>query len=177
SGFCPARGIGQPQAGGAAGVDPAPAAAAQRVDPHPGRAGAAARVVPRLVGQNQGGQAMTEHQARSPGTGGRPGTGQGARERVLRRVRTAIGDDVADRQRRVDAEYAALPRDYLAAHHEPAAHDIVALFAERAPDCRAVVERVPASALPDAIARVLAGRAATFGPAVPPAPEPPPAPE
>jgi hypothetical protein len=50
----PARGIGQPQAGGAAWVDPAAAAAAQRVDPHSGRACAAARVVPRLVGQNQG---------------------------------------------------------------------------------------------------------------------------
>jgi hypothetical protein len=48
------RGVGQPQAGGAARVDPAAAAAAQRVDPHPGRAGAAARVIPRLVGQNQG---------------------------------------------------------------------------------------------------------------------------
>jgi L-lactate utilization protein LutC len=95
---------------------------------------------------------------------------------VLSRVRAAIGEDVADRQRRVDAEYAALPREYLVAHHEPAAHDIVALFAERAADYRAVVERVPASALPDAIARVLAGRAATFEPAAAPEPEPPPAP-
>jgi L-lactate dehydrogenase complex protein LldG len=120
---------------------------------------------------------MTEPQeGPKPGTSGRPGTGQGARDRVLRRVRAAIGDDVADRQRRVDAEYAALPRDYLAAHHEPAAHDIVALFAERAADYRAVVERVPASALPDAIARVLADRAATFEPATAPVPEPPPAP-
>jgi L-lactate dehydrogenase complex protein LldG len=103
----------------------------------------------------------------SPGTGSSPGTGVGARERMLGRIRTAIGDDVADRQRRVDAEYAALPRDYLTAHHEPAAHDIVALFAERAADYRAVVERVPASALPDAIARVLAGRAAPSNPAAP----------
>jgi L-lactate dehydrogenase complex protein LldG len=108
------------------------------------------------MGQGPGSQA-----AGGSGAGGRPHPGQGARERVLGRVRTAIGDDVADRQRRVDAEYAALPRDYLAAHHEPAAHDIVALFAERAADYRAVVERVPASALPSAIARVLGGRAAT----------------
>jgi L-lactate dehydrogenase complex protein LldG len=120
--------------------------------------------------------------AGGPGTGGSPRPGQGTRERVLGRVRAAIGDDVADRQRRVDAEYAALPRDYLAAHHEPAAHDIVALFAERAADYRAVVERVPANALPDAIARVLVGRAATFEPATasepvaPPGPEQPPAP-
>ena len=98
-----------------------------------------------------------------PGVSGRPVPGQGSRERVLGRVRAAIGGDVADRQRRVDAQYAALPRDYLAAHHEPAAHDIVALFAERAADYRAVVERVPASALPAAVARVLADRAAAAG--------------
>jgi len=54
-----------------------------------------------------------------------------------------------------------LPREYLAAHHEPAEHDIVALFAERAADYRAVVERVPASMLPDAVARILAERAAS----------------
>jgi L-lactate dehydrogenase complex protein LldG len=111
------------------------------------------------------GQGPASQRAGGPGTGGSPRPGQGTRERVLGRVRAAIGDDVADRQQRVDAEYAALPRDYLAAHHEPAAHDIVALFAERAADYRAVVERVPASALPDAIARVLADRAATFEPA------------
>jgi len=93
-----------------------------------------------------------------------------SRERVLGRVRAAIGGQPADRERRVDAEYAALPRDYLAAHHDPAAHDIVALFAERAADYRAVVERVPASALPAAIARVLADRAATSEPAAKPGP-------
>jgi L-lactate dehydrogenase complex protein LldG len=104
---------------------------------------------------------MTEPQSPGPRTGGSPGTGQGARERVLRRVRAAIGDDVADRERRVDTEYAALPRKYLAAHHEPADHDIVALFTERAADYRAVVERVPVSALPAAVARVLGERAAS----------------
>ncbi len=88
----------------------------------------------------------------------RPGAAQGSRERLLRRVREAIGGEPADRERRVNVEYAALPRDYLAAHHDPAAHDIVALFAERAADYRAVVERVPASSLPAAVARVLGER-------------------
>ena len=51
--------------------------------------------------------------------------------------------------------YAALPRGYLRAHHDPAATDIVALFAERAADYRAVVERVPEDALTDAVARAV----------------------
>jgi L-lactate dehydrogenase complex protein LldG len=55
----------------------------------------------------------------------------------------------------VDAAYASLPRGYLRAHHDPAEHNIAALFAERAADYRAVVERVPAAGLPTAIARVL----------------------
>jgi L-lactate dehydrogenase complex protein LldG len=111
----------------------------------------------------------------------RPGAAQDSREQVLRRVRAAIrdgaagaagspdaagdgpgaGDGPADRERRADAEYAALPREYLAAHHEPDAHDVVALFAERAADYRAVVEQVPAPALPAAVARILAERAAS----------------
>jgi L-lactate dehydrogenase complex protein LldG len=60
----------------------------------------------------------------------------------------------------VDAAYAALPRDYLRAHHDPGSHDIVALFAERAADYRAVVEQVPESGLASAVARVLTARAA-----------------
>jgi L-lactate dehydrogenase complex protein LldG len=56
----------------------------------------------------------------------------------------------------VDAAYAALPRAYRRAHHDAAGTDIVALFAERAADYRAVVERVPEADLPAAIARVLA---------------------
>ena len=59
----------------------------------------------------------------------------------------------------VDAAYAALPREYLRAHHD--AHDIVGLFAERAADYRAVVERIPGPVLASAIARVLAARAGT----------------
>ena len=59
----------------------------------------------------------------------------------------------------VDAAYAALPRPYLRAHHDPAGHDIVALFAERAADYRAVVERVAAGEVAPAVARVLTQRA------------------
>ena len=55
----------------------------------------------------------------------------------------------------VDAAYAALPRTYRRAHHDAAGTDIVGLFAERAADYRAVVERVPEGELPAAIARVL----------------------
>jgi L-lactate dehydrogenase complex protein LldG len=113
----------------------------------------------------------------------RPAGGPSSRDRVLARVRAAItagapdgaGEGRADvaagraeREHRVDAEYAALPRQYLAAHHDPGAHDIVALFAERAADYRAVVERVPASALPAAVARVLAARAGPAQFVVPP---------
>jgi L-lactate dehydrogenase complex protein LldG len=59
-----------------------------------------------------------------------------------------------------DAAYAALPREYLRAHHDPASADIAGLFAERAADYRAVVERVPGPGLAAAIARVLGERAA-----------------
>jgi L-lactate dehydrogenase complex protein LldG len=59
-----------------------------------------------------------------------------------------------------DAAYAALPREYLRAHHDPVSCDIVDLFAERAADYRAVVEQVPASGVAPAIARVLTARAA-----------------
>jgi len=60
----------------------------------------------------------------------------------------------------VDAAYAALPREYLRAHHDVGSRDIVALFAERAADYRAVVERVPESGLASVVARVLTARAA-----------------
>jgi L-lactate dehydrogenase complex protein LldG len=72
----------------------------------------------------------------------------------------------------VDAAYAALPREYLRAHHDPAGLDIAGLFAERAADYRAVVERVPEPGLAAAIARILAERAA---PAPPPGSAAPPA--
>ena len=100
-----------------------------------------------------------------PGAAGRqPGPAGGpqlsSRDLILRRIRAAAGRDGAAADAGVDAEYGALPRDYLRAHHDPAEHDVVALFAERAADYRAVVERVPAGRLPAAIAAALA--AGTF---------------
>ena len=77
-----------------------------------------------------------------------------AREEILARIRAAAGP--AATSAAVDAAYAALPRDYRRAHHDPAGAGIVALFAERAGDYRAVVERVPADGLPAAIARAVA---------------------
>jgi len=81
-----------------------------------------------------------------------------AREEILARITAARGPaaPAAD----VDAAYAALPRAYRRAHHDPSAADVVALFTERAADYRAVVERVPRPALAAAIARILADRAA-----------------
>ncbi|HEY2242005.1 MAG TPA: LUD domain-containing protein [Streptosporangiaceae bacterium] len=75
------------------------------------------------------------------------------RDDILARVRSAIGD--APRPD-VDAAYQDLPRHYLQAHHD---QDIVALFAARAADYRAVVERLPEADVPAAVARVLAARA------------------
>ena len=92
-----------------------------------------------------------------------------ARDQILARIRAANRTaGPADRHPAVgqqadadaDAAYAALSRRYLRAHHDPAAHDIAALFAERAADYRAVVERVPEAGLAAAIARVLAARSA-----------------
>jgi L-lactate dehydrogenase complex protein LldG len=82
---------------------------------------------------------------------------------ILGRIRAATGTGPAA-QADVAAAYAALPRPYLSAHHDPAGHDIVALFAERAADYRAVVERVAPSDVPAAITRVLTQRAAGAGP-------------
>ena len=59
--------------------------------------------------------------------------------------------------------------DYLRAHHDAGTHDITGLFAVRAADYRAIVERVPEAGLAAAIARVLAARsAAAPGPFVVP---------
>jgi L-lactate dehydrogenase complex protein LldG len=94
-----------------------------------------------------------------------------AREQILARIRAATdatagsagsgGASGAD----IDAAYAALPREYLRAHHD---RDIADLFAERAADYRAVVERVPESGLVYAIARVLTDRAAEVAAAATP---------
>ena len=98
-----------------------------------------------------------------------------SRDQILTRIRAALrtgsvpagwpgsASGGRDTDAEVDAAYAALPRDYLRAHHDPAATDIVDLFAERAADYRAVVERVPASGLPAAIARALAARSQNAG--------------
>jgi L-lactate dehydrogenase complex protein LldG len=95
--------------------------------------------------------------------------GGSARDQILARVRAATSPargrataagPAAAAAAAADAAYAALPRDYLRCHHDPAEQDITELFAGRAADYRAVVERVSASDLPAAIARVLAARAA-----------------
>ena len=70
-----------------------------------------------------------------------------AREEILARIRAARGAAPSSQE--------AVPRDYLRAHHDPAEHDIVALFAERAADYRAVVERVADADVAAAIARAL----------------------
>ena len=95
----------------------------------------------------------------------RPDPGQDPRRQPRRGHQAAPARDA-------DAAYEALSRRYLRAHHDPAGHDIAALFAERAADYRAVVERVPEpgpAALAAAIAGVLAARAAAVpGPFVVP---------
>jgi L-lactate dehydrogenase complex protein LldG len=75
-----------------------------------------------------------------------------SRDQILARIRAAVGDSPRPD---VDAAYRDLPRHYRRAHHD---QDIVALFAERAADYRAVVERLPATGVPAAVARILAGR-------------------
>jgi L-lactate dehydrogenase complex protein LldG len=79
-----------------------------------------------------------------------------AKDQILARIRAAnqAGADP-------DAAYAELTREYLRAHHDAGTHDITGLFAERAADYRAVVERVPGVELAAAIARVLAARSAS----------------
>jgi hypothetical protein len=67
-----------------------------------------------------------------PDQGNEPVTSaQTARDQILARIRAATGDPA---RAGVDAAYAALPREYLRAHHDAGSHDIVALFAERAAD-------------------------------------------
>jgi L-lactate dehydrogenase complex protein LldG len=77
-----------------------------------------------------------------------------SKDRILALIRAANRATDGD----ADTAYAALPRGYLRAHHDA---DITGLFAERAADYRAVVERVPEGELAAAIARVLAARSAS----------------
>jgi len=85
--------------------------------------------------------------------------GSTAREEILARIRAANGTagidgrSAPDKSAGADAAYAAIPRDYLRSHHDVARTDIVALFAERAADYRAVVERVPAASVAGAVRR------------------------
>jgi len=78
-----------------------------------------------------------------------------AREEILARIRSATG--AAATPAEADAAYAALPRPYRRAHHDPATTDVVALFAERAADYRAVVQRVPAGDVAAAVGRAITG--------------------
>jgi len=82
-----------------------------------------------------------------------------AREEILARIRAATGRPATPAA--VDAAYAALPRGYLRAHHDPAGTDIVALFAERAADYRAVVQCVP----PDGLAAAVTHAVSALSPA------------
>jgi L-lactate dehydrogenase complex protein LldG len=85
-----------------------------------------------------------------------------SRDQMLARIRAVSPAAAAD----VDPAYAALPREYLRAHH---GDDLTDLFAERAADYRAVVERVPASGLAGAVGRALTARASAVpGPIVVP---------
>ena len=73
-----------------------------------------------------------------------------ARDVVLRRIRAALGDGPPTVE---------IPRDYERAL--PPTTDILELFVERVSDYRATVHRTTARELPDAIAAVLAARAAS----------------
>jgi L-lactate dehydrogenase complex protein LldG len=90
-----------------------------------------------------------------------------SRDQILARIRAANragraapADARARAGADADAAYATLSREYLRAHHDAGAHDITGLFAERAADYRAVVERVPEPGLAAAVSRVLSARAA-----------------
>jgi len=106
-----------------------------------------------------------------------------SKDRILARIRAAApgprgpaagphraADATAADAAAADAAYAALSRPYLRAHHDAAGHDVAGLFAERAADYRAVVERVPGPGLAPAVGRVLAAHTALVpGPVVVPA--------
>ncbi|HTU73381.1 MAG TPA: LUD domain-containing protein [Trebonia sp.] len=76
-----------------------------------------------------------------------------AREDVLARIRAASGGCGATA---ADEAYAAIHRGYLRSHHDPGGTDLVALFAERAADYRAVVRRVQEDEIAAAVGDVIA---------------------
>jgi L-lactate dehydrogenase complex protein LldG len=102
---------------------------------------------------------------------GPAGSASGSRAQILARIRAATAGGPARADAEIDAAYASLPREYLRAHHEAGPQDIAALFADRAADYRAVVERVTEPDLAAAVARILTARsaAAAAGPFVVPA--------
>jgi L-lactate dehydrogenase complex protein LldG len=104
---------------------------------------------------------------REPHPGGGAGAGSGLGSGPGRLTDADAGAD-ADTSADADAAYAALSRGYLRAHHDPRDHDVVALFAGRAADYRAVVEQVPAGGLPAAVARTLTGGLFVVPAGVPP---------
>jgi L-lactate dehydrogenase complex protein LldG len=85
-------------------------------------------------------------------------TALSARDQILARIRAASPSASASAPAShapgtsVDDAYRAIPRDYLTAHHT---EDIVALFAERAADYRAIVSRVSVDEVAGAVARAL----------------------
>jgi L-lactate dehydrogenase complex protein LldG len=106
-----------------------------------------------------------------PGDGAGAGSGLGSGPGRLADADADADADAgadADASADADAAYAALSRGYLRAHHDPRDHDVVALFADRAADYRAVVEQVPAGGLPAAVARTLTGGLFVVPAGVPP---------
>ena len=93
----------------------------------------------------------------------------GARDQILARIRAANRRRGPPQRRRRRGVRGADPGVPARPPRRRRTHDITALFAERAADYRAVVERVPEAGLAAAIARVLAARsAAAPGPFVVP---------
>jgi L-lactate dehydrogenase complex protein LldG len=96
----------------------------------------------------------------APSSGAPSFSGSSSRDQILARVRAAnahaapSASPPASLATDVDSAYRAIPRDYLAAHHTD---DIVALFAERTADYRAIVQRIPASGIAATVAEALPG--------------------
>ncbi len=152
---------------GQVGPDPAAAAAAERLDARPAtpRPRRRSRSAPGGPGPGDRGHDQPSRAGPDPGPDPRRQRGaarpQPARRDPRRRPTGRSWPDGDD----VDAAYAALPREYLRAHHDPPRTTSSALFAERAADYRAVVERVPSRTCPPPSPASLAGRAAADAPA------------
>jgi L-lactate dehydrogenase complex protein LldG len=82
------------------------------------------------------------------------GRGADARREILGRIRAALTDVLASER----AGDVPVTRDYRRADDRPR-DELVTLFGERVSDYRAVVQRVAAAALGDAITRACAGQA------------------